>query len=135
MTRVYVAGRWKNENQRALVHALRRHGHHVYDFRCVFVPLPGLVLPEKWLKPTAMQLVAEQRRADCDAAAIEWAQVCVVAAPDGEKRPPPEPRIFRTARKPVVFHAWPPDVLVRNGWRAALNADSLDALLERLRTL
>ena len=33
MAKIYVASSWRNDNQQQIVNLIRRHGHHVYDFR------------------------------------------------------------------------------------------------------
>ncbi len=89
---IYVASSWRNLAQPAIVHALRRCGHEVYDFRH---PAPG-VKGFAWsdIDPAWEQWTAEQYRAALqhpiavagyknDIDALRAAEVCVFVLPCG----------------------------------------------------
>ena len=90
--RIYVASSWRNQEQPALVGALRAEGHEVYDFRNP----PGATgfswgeLDPAWLRWTPEHysaLVTAHPRAragfESDKSALDWCDTCVLLLPCG----------------------------------------------------
>lgn len=90
--KVYLASSWRNEAQPAVVEALRKAGHEVYDFRN---PAPGNTgfawssLDPDWQTWDAVdQINALAHPIACagfalDFDAMKWADVCVMLQPCG----------------------------------------------------
>lgn len=90
--KIYVASSWRNQIQPAVVLALRRHGHNVYDFRN---PAPGntgfawSAIDPDWLKwtPAAFREALNHPVAlagfKCDMDALRWCEACVLVLPCG----------------------------------------------------
>lgn len=95
--KIYVASSWRNPLQPAIVHALRRSGHEVYDFRH---PKPGddgfrwqdvdgpatykhgdKVSPEQWRKMLAHPRAAEGYESDISH--VRWCDAVVYVLPCG----------------------------------------------------
>lgn len=91
--RIYVASSWRNQQQPAVVAALRKAGHEVYDFRN---PRPGddgfswRQLDggwEAWSAETYRGILLTHPRAAqgfmADFRAMQWADACVIVQPCG----------------------------------------------------
>lgn len=90
--RIYVASSWRNPRQGAVVEALMKDGHLVYDFKN---PKPGDTgfswseIDPDWLQWTAKQYVAAldhplaKRGFASDFAAMKWADTFVLVLPCG----------------------------------------------------
>lgn len=92
MARIYLASSWRNEQQPAVLAALRAAGHEVYDFRNPTENNHGFSwkqcqpTPPPWSAEQTLQVlqhpVAEQGfRLDFDA--MKWADTCVMLQPCG----------------------------------------------------
>lgn len=94
MARIYVASSWRNEQQPAVVAALREAGHEVYDFKN---PAPGNVGfgwhqcaehgdakagPRQFARVVTRSPIAQAGFA-LDKAALDWCDVCVLVLPCG----------------------------------------------------
>lgn len=94
MSRIYVASSWRNDQQPAVVAALREAGHEVYDFKN---PAPGNVGfgwdqcaehgdakagPRQFARVVTRSPIAQAGFA-LDKAALDWCDVCVLVLPCG----------------------------------------------------
>ena len=95
--KIYVASSWRNYLQAAVVHALRKYGHDVYDFRN---PAPGNT-GFRWTdagletkgEPLSAYVVADflvalrhpvaEKGFRLDADALEWCETCILLLPCG----------------------------------------------------
>lgn len=90
--KIYVASSWRNVLQPGIVHALRRSGHEVYDFRN---PAPGnkgfawSEIDPNWQQWTpvqyreALQHPIAERGYGHDIGALRWCDACVLVLPSG----------------------------------------------------
>jgi hypothetical protein len=93
MARIYAASSWRNQNQPAVVAALREAGHEVYDFRNPFNGRPGFAWSEidpnwqTWTAAKYRELLTTSPIAAAgyvsDLRAMEWADTCVLILPCG----------------------------------------------------
>jgi hypothetical protein len=91
--RIYVASSWRNRSQPHVVEAFRRAGHDVYDFREPTRGEAGFSWhalgagdPGEWTFPEFRDALAHPLAVEGfsrDAAAMEWADVCVLVLPCG----------------------------------------------------
>lgn len=90
--RVYVASSWRNEHQPAVVEALRKEGHKVYDFRQPTPDNGGFSwseIDENWREWTPEQYRAALSEAPAlrgfqlDMDALALCDACVFVAPAG----------------------------------------------------
>lgn len=89
---VYVASSWRNPHQPAVVEAVRRAGHQVYDFRN---PAPGEVgfswaqVDPDWQEWSPEQFKAGLRHSTAvlafgrDQRALDWCDACLLVLPCG----------------------------------------------------
>ncbi len=98
MRKIYLASSWRNKNQPAVLSALRRAGHQVYDFTN-HTPHPGDDTPntcafgwrqvldtpvEKWSKGQYLEVLQHpisERGFNSDFDAMKWANCCVLSLP------------------------------------------------------
>ena len=92
MARIYVASSWRNQYYPAVVEALRRAGHDVYDFRNpthggggfhwtdIDKNAPNWTF-EEYAEGLRHPLAARQFMADLEA--LDWADTCVLVLPCG----------------------------------------------------
>lgn len=89
---IYVASSWRNLLQPGIVHALRRCGHEVYDFRNPAPDNRGFSwreIDENWQSWTpdqyrqAMQHPIAKRGYDFDIRALRACDACVLVLPSG----------------------------------------------------
>ena len=90
--KIYVASSWRNLLQPGIVHALRRCGHEVYDFRS---PAPGVFgfswsdIDPDWMdwEPAAYRAALQhpiaERGYGYDIAALRDCEACVLVLPSG----------------------------------------------------
>lgn len=93
MARVYVASSWRNEFQPAVVDALIKAGHAVYDFRNPHNGVPGFkwseIDPEwqSWRASDYRELLTTHPIASrgfvSDLRGMQWADTCVLVLPCG----------------------------------------------------
>ena len=90
--RIYVASSWRNTLQPAIVHALRRSGHDVYDFRHPASGVKGFAWSE--IDPAWEEWTPQQYRAALqhpialagyghDITALRACEACVLVLPSG----------------------------------------------------
>lgn len=92
MARIYLASSWRNEQQPAVVEALRAAGHEVYDFRA---PTPGVLGfswkhcegdPPPWSAEKTREVLSHPRAEEgfgLDFDAMKWADTFVMLQPCG----------------------------------------------------
>lgn len=92
MARIYLASSWRNEQQPAVLRALREAGHQVYDFRN---PTPGnhgfswrQITPEErpWSAARTREVLSHpiaEEGFGLDFRAMQWADTCVMLQPCG----------------------------------------------------
>jgi hypothetical protein len=112
--RIYVASSWRNELQPAVVQALRRAGHEVYDFRN---PKPGehgfhwSEIDPGWREWTPEEFREGLRHPiavsgfQSDFCGMEWADTCVMVQPCGRSAHL-EAGYFVGARKRLIVLLW-----------------------------
>ena len=89
MSKIYVASSWRNTDYPAVVKALLRAGHEVYDFREGNGNFHWKFIDPQWRNWTPKQFaegLTHQVAKDgfeCDYAALEWADTCVLVLPCG----------------------------------------------------
>lgn len=90
--KIYIASSWRNRYQPAVVVALRKAGHEVYDFRNPQVGDNGFhwsEIDEAWQAWTvaefqeALKHPIAQSGFDADFEAMQWAEACVLLLPSG----------------------------------------------------
>ncbi|BCW88031.1 hypothetical protein sos41_11690 [Alphaproteobacteria bacterium SO-S41] len=94
MSRIYVASSWRNEQQPAVVAALRESGHEVYDFKNPAPDNDGFRWsdcsahgdaksgPRDFARVVTQSPIA-RRGFGYDKAALDWCDVCVCVLPCG----------------------------------------------------
>lgn len=109
--KIYVASSWRNQQQPAVVAALREVGHEVYDFKN---PRPGNhgfhwsdIDPEwKGWQPevfrTALSHPIAEAGFESDWSAMHWAEGCCLVLPSGRSAHI-EAGYFVGAKKPLVI--------------------------------
>lgn len=140
--KIYVASSWRNEEQPAVVEALRAAGHEVYDFRN---PSPGnngfawsdidpaweLWTNEEFIE--ALKHPIADKGFDSDFDAMQWADACVMVMPCGRSAHV-EAGWMQGAGKPtiVLLSQAEPELMYKMFSKLATNVDEV---LEHLKYL
>jgi len=91
MAKIYVASSWRNEQQPEVVQVLRAAGHEVYDFRGHEAKggFHWSQIDPNWQHWSPVEFVCGLTHPlavagfDCDMAALDWCDICVVVMPCG----------------------------------------------------
>jgi hypothetical protein len=141
--KIYVASSWRNEQQPAVVKALRAAGHEVYDFR---EPTPGDQdkgfawsdidpdwqewSPELFRRSLAHPLAVNGF--ECDLEAMEWADAFVLVMPCGRSAHLELGwAIGRGKRAVILLSGAEPELMYRLAWPDI--CCSFDEVIEALR--